>query len=162
MWRVHLEEIRKTEVSCDGRFQESSFWKRQERWFQNHLHHGLPIRRLNADRMLGPLMTPFGHWLFVGWGLVGGIGALCELFHLVVAFGCCFLVGFFFALFPGVAGKGWWWEDTAFTASLRHWPVYLLKQQTSSMPGEQWQRAVPEWDETVCLLKRPPTSPERV
>lgn len=47
--------------------------------------------------MLGPLMTPFGHRLFVGCDLVGGIGALCELFHLVVAFGCFF---FFFSPIP--------------------------------------------------------------
>lgn len=79
-------------------------------------------------------MTPFGHRLFVGCDLVGGIGALCELFHLVVAFGCFF---FFLLPFPRVAGKGWWWEDAAFTASLRHRPVYLLKQQTSSVPGVQ-------------------------
>lgn len=102
------------------------------------------------------------------FGLSGWHWALCELFHLLVAFGCFLLLFFsssfffFFLLSPGVAGKGWWWEDTAFTASLRHKPVYLLKQQTSSMPGEQWQRAVPEWDETVRLLKRPPTSPERL
>lgn len=96
---------------------------------------------------------------------MGGIELFVNFFIFLLLLAVFFFFSFllsFFLLSPGVAGKGWWWEDTAFTASLRHKPVYLLKQQTSSMPGEQWQRAVPEWDETVCLLKRPPTLPERV
>lgn len=108
---------------------------------------------------VGASKTPFGHWLFVGWGLVGGIKLFVNFFISLLLLAGIF---FFFSPSPGVAGKGWWWEYRAFTASLRHKSVYLLKQQTSSVPGEQWQRAVPEWDETVCLLKRPPTSPERV
>lgn len=58
---------------------------------------------------------------------MGGVGALCKVFHLVVAFSCCWWGFFFlfvlFLLFPVVVGKG-----------LRHQSVYLVKQQTSSTP----------------------------
>lgn len=110
-WKIHLEETRKTKVSWDSYFPESSFWKRQERWFRNHLHHGFSSK--------GWVLT--GCWGLTIWsviicrlGLSGWHQALCDLFHLLVAFGCFlpffpFLLSFFFSCpleWPGKGGGG--------------------------------------------------------